>query len=97
MGEKKGPRKEYRLPDGTHTTDVGELARVWEQFGKPFEELTGMVAFGYDPGITFSDPEGNEESIQIPSYILKRFNFNLYILKMEYEERIDELLTNSGD
>ena len=88
------------LPDGSETKNEKKYLDAWHELAKPFEDLTGLKLYGYDPSCSFIGEGkcyGWNGNIEISVAILKRINAGLEKIREDYEEHIDELLTNSGD
>lgn len=75
-----GP-KEYTLPNGNSTTDVNKYVCAWKELAKPFEELSGLEAHSYNPGIAFISPKKRGNIVNFSVTQLLRINKNLKILK----------------
>jgi hypothetical protein len=58
--------EEFRMPDGTWTTDINEYIVAWDAISKPIETAFGIQVWGFDPGIAFKDTAGN--SFTMPSW-----------------------------
>ena len=64
--------REFRLPNGTSTTDVNKFISAWNVVRKPLESL-GFRVIGFDPGITLCDARSGNGSFHLPMYAVDRF------------------------
>ena len=63
--------EEFRMPDGTWTSDAVKMGRAWKKIYKPICKELGVKVIGYDPGILFSC--GNQ-SFNLPVSIAIKLN-----------------------
>ena len=64
--------KQFRLPDGTYTSDVDSWSAEWDELGKPFETL-GFRMVAFDPGIVLCDArDPGLPACEMPLYVAKR-------------------------
>lgn len=69
----------YQLPTGGYTARKKEYLAAWLKLSKKVQELTGYSPRGFDPSLSFSDPQTGE-SVQIP------VGFALAIAQLEKPE-----------
>ena len=51
-----------RGPDGQWYTDLVACCEAWVALAKPIADATGVEVYGYDPGVSFYDPETKQLS-----------------------------------
>jgi len=73
---KKSKKFYGRLPDGRETTNIDLYLEEWRKLCHPFEELTGLKHYAFDPGVLFTGPDGMV--VELPTWVLK-------LLKEGYE------------
>ncbi len=85
-------KKKYRLPNGEWTDSIDEVIEQYKEFGEPIEELTGLKACGFDPGISFTEveiihsdfarlTERLGKSISLPNWFIQLINEGLERMK----------------
>jgi len=62
-------KQEWRLPDGTYTTNAKKMCKVWENLYKPFCEAFDCRVIGFDPDILFG--YGNK-SFDMPISVVQK-------------------------
>ena len=65
-----------RCPDGEWTTDSNLYVKSWRSFLEPFEKLTGLTHFAFDPSGSFVTSDG-KNTVQIPAWVIKLINEGL--------------------
>jgi len=61
-------KRQYRMPDGSITTDVNEYGKAWTEPGLLVAEALGMRLGGMDPGYLFHGIDWKGSSASIPTY-----------------------------
>lgn len=61
-------KRQYRMPDGSITTDVNAYGKAWTEPGEIVANALGMRLGGMDPGYLFHGIDWKGSSGSLPTY-----------------------------
>ena len=83
--------RDYRLPDGTTTTDDVAYSRAWNELAKRFEDLLDARMYAYDPDLAFQSNTIPKHTFRIDADVALCLNNRLEFLEKRCMELVAQL------